>query len=364
MFRSIALLLVLSTCSTPVAAVIIGHGDVDGVSSLPLSLMDLVGEQRWLFTHASVGANMIDGMQVLRTEDAARYQFVFQTAGDWNQVYPPPSPTVPGTIYDGARGNPGWAAKFAMFDAAVRNLGWRFPVIDAAMDKLCYIDPEADVSVYLAMMTALEEDFPETEFVYMTMPLQSGSNMDWSNMLAMAYNQAVRAHCAGAGRVLLDVADIESHDPYGNPITFTSGGQVYQRMWSGYTNDGGHLNALGARRVALGWYAAGAAIVGSAGGVESKPEPSALELSILPNPSREEALVRFRLDRSGPIELAIFDLQGRQVIALVDGRLPSGHHTVRWRGCDATGRAAPAGCYLVRLRGENLLRLKRLVWIP
>jgi len=162
MLRSVALILVLTAWAIPAGAVIIGHADVDGVPSLPLSVMDAVGEQRWLFTHASVGANMLDGMQALGTEDPLRYQFDFQVAGDWSQVYPPPSPTVPGTIYDGARGNPGWAAKFAMFDAAVRDLGWRYPVVDAAMDKLCYIDPEADVSVYLSMMTALEADVEVT----------------------------------------------------------------------------------------------------------------------------------------------------------------------------------------------------------
>jgi hypothetical protein len=42
-------------------------------------------------------------------------------------VSPPPASTVPGTIYDAPRGNPGWQAKFTMFDEAVRTQGWHDP---------------------------------------------------------------------------------------------------------------------------------------------------------------------------------------------------------------------------------------------
>lgn len=363
MLRSVTLMLLLLACAVPAGAVVIGHADVDGVSSLPLSVMDAVGEQRWLFTHASVGANMLDGMQVLGTEDPARYQFGFQVAGDWSQVYPPPSPTVPGTIYDGARGNPGWAAKFAMFDAAVRDLGWRYPVIDAAMDKLCYIDPDADVSVYLSMMTALEADFPQTKIVYMTMPLQSGSNMNWSNMLAMAYNQAVRAHCATPDRLLLDIADIESHDPAGNPITFTFEGQVYQRLYSGYTGDGGHLNALGARRVALGWYAAAAALAGAAGAISDELSLTPPALTIAPNPAAGPASVQFRVDRIDAVELSLFDIRGRVIRHLAAGSFDPGIHSAIWDGRDDAGRAVPSGVYLARIRTGSTVSVRRVAWI-
>lgn len=348
----------------PAGATVIGHADIDGVPTLPLSTMDAIGELRWLFTHASVGANMLDGMAVLHSGDPGRYQLGSYTVGDWNQVYPPPTPTVPGTIYDGARGNPGWAAKFAMFDDAVRNLGWHQPAVDVAMDKLCYIDPDADVSVYLATMTALESDYPATRFVYMTMPIQSGANMDWSNLLAMNYNEAVRAHCAGPSRVLLDIADIESHDPSGNPITFTYEGQTYQRMWSGYTTDGGHLNSVGARRVALGWYGAGAAIVGGESGVPPLFAAGAGITAIAPNPSRGDTVIRFRLPRDSRVELSLFDLEGREVRRLMNARLARGDHAESWDGRDAAGRFLPAGVYFARLRSGELSSVRRVAFVP
>jgi hypothetical protein len=199
----------------------------------------------------------------------------------------------------------------------------------------------------------------------MTMPIQSGANMDWSNILAMNYNEAVRTHCTGASRVLLDIADIECHDPSGNPVTFTSGGHVYQRMWSGYTSDGGHLNSVGARRVALGWYAAGAAIAGGGSNVPPPPEAVAGGItSIAPNPARPETVIRFRLDQPGRAELALYDLSGRALGRLVDAELPAGEHVAAWDGRDAATRILPAGVYFARLRIGEITSTRRVALVP
>jgi hypothetical protein len=253
-----AVLVTLLLSALPAGGGIIGHSEVDGVATLPQTVMDAIGRQKWLFTHASVGGNMIEGMQALSASNANRYRLVVDVYGDGSQVYPPPATTIPGTIYDAPRGNPGWQAKFNMFNDAVRSLGWHDPKIGIAMDKLCYIDQDANPTNYIAMMTALEADFPGTILVYTTMPLESSVNP--ANILRAGYNNIVRAHCLTNNRVLFDIADIESHDPAGNAITFTNASKVYERMYSGYTTDGGHLNALGEQRVALGWYATAAAL--------------------------------------------------------------------------------------------------------
>lgn len=361
---AICFVLLSLVCSVPARATIIGHVEADGVTSLPQVMMDLVGDQRWLFAHASVGANMVEGMTALHTENATRYQLVFQTYGDGSQIYPPPAVTVPGTVYDAPRGNPGWSAKFAMFDSAVRNLGWRSPKIDIAMNKLCYIDTDADVSAYLTSMTALESGYPATVFVYMTMPLQSGSGADGANILATNYNNAVRAHCAAAGRILLDIADIESYDTSGNHNTFVYQGHTYERMWSGYTTDGGHLNALGSRRVALGWYAAAAAI-GNTSSVETDADLNdGLAIrGIAPNPSAGSATILFRLPVAGVARMDLHDPQGRLVATLVDEVLPAGEHTIAWSGHDARGAHLPAGVYLLLLRTGDGIRSRTLTLV-
>ena len=106
-------------------------------------------------------------------------------------------------------------------------------------------------------MAALEAAYPATRFVYATMPLTTDE--DTGNVLRNLYNQAVRAQAAASGALLFDLADMEAHDPAGVAHTFQSGGHTYQKLYAGYTTDGGHLDAEpGHRRVAQGWYAVAA----------------------------------------------------------------------------------------------------------
>lgn len=67
-----------------------------------------------------------------------------------------------------------------------------------------------DVDNYLALMSALEADFPNVTFVYMT-----GHSDYWSDAGIKASNQRIRTYCAQHGKVLYDFNDIESYDPDG-----------------------------------------------------------------------------------------------------------------------------------------------------
>jgi flagellar hook assembly protein FlgD len=73
-----------------------------------------------------------------------------------------------------------------------------------------------------------------------------------------------------------------------------------------------------------------------------------------PSPFRARTTLSFRLDEATPVRLGIYDVTGRRVSRLLDGRLAAGTHRVSWDGRDGGGRALPAGTYLVRLtRGEE-----------
>ncbi len=256
-----SLALVITLAAAAAGAQTIDHTDLAGVASLPQSVMNRVGQQRWVFTHASVGGNMIDGMDALHAANATRYKLVPTWTGfDWgsNRLEPPPATTTPGAVYECNRGNPGWSEKLTIFDDSVRLSGWHFSSVDVAMDKLCYIDEAASATDYLNMMASLEAAYLTTRFVYITMPLTTSTGSD--NVQRNQYNQAVRAYCRAHSKLLFDLADIEAHDPNGVQQTFVYGGQTYQRLYANYTSDGGHLNTLGQERAALGWYATAAVI--------------------------------------------------------------------------------------------------------
>ncbi len=255
---------VLLLITAPALGQVVDHADVDGVTSLPQSTMDAIGGQKWFFSHASVGGNMMNGMTDLHSADPNRYQLTRSTVSynsGQQRAVDPPDPTTDGTVYDCSRGNPGWQSKFTIFENSVNVSGWRAPAVDAAMDKLCYIDQNADPNVYIAMMTTLEAAYPSTVFVYATLPLKTGE--DFNNVKRNDYNDAVRAHCIANDRLLFDIADMEAHDPNGTEYTFEYGGQTYQKLYSGYTSDGGHLNTPGRQRIAMGWYAVAAVIAGA-----------------------------------------------------------------------------------------------------
>jgi hypothetical protein len=235
-------------------AAVIDHQSIADLNSASQGLMDLAGMQKWFFNHASVGGNMVEGMNSLHSANPTRYRLATSyVAYGSGQANPAPGSTTYGTIYECNRGNPGWSSKITIFANSVNNAGWHDTAIDLAMDKMCYIDQDADSAAYLASMAALEAAHPATKFVYITMPLTTDS--DSSNVLRNQYNQAVRAYCAANGKLLFDIADMEAYDPSGVRQTFSYGGQIYEKLYSGYSSDGGHLNSTGEERIGKGWYA-------------------------------------------------------------------------------------------------------------
>ncbi|MBU0982655.1 MAG: hypothetical protein KKA42_02210 [candidate division Zixibacteria bacterium] len=70
---------------------------------------------------------------------------------------------------------------------------------------------ESGINTYLNAVNALEQEYPEVTFVYMTGHLD-GTGVD-GNLYAR--NNQIRAYCAANGKTLFDFADIESYDPDG-----------------------------------------------------------------------------------------------------------------------------------------------------
>jgi hypothetical protein len=260
------------------SAVTINHNNIDGVATLPQSTMNAIGQQKWFFAHASVGGNMLEGMDSLHDNNSTRYQLDVLSAGG-----APPGSTSPGVVYGYDRGNPSWEGKLQDFRDAV-DAGWRSPKVDFVMDKFCFIDQDAGFTAYRDSMALLSATYPGTTFVYTTMPLTTYS--DSSNILRNQYNEAVRGYCLANNKLLFDIADIEAYSPTGAASTFVSGGVTYQKLYSGYASDEGHLNSTGSQRVAAGWYAAAATAV---------PEPGTFALLLIGG----AALLVARIARKG-----------------------------------------------------------------
>jgi hypothetical protein len=77
-------------------------------------------------------------------------------------------------------------------------------------------------------------------------------------------------------------------------------------------------------------------------------------LASSPNPARGGALtVWFDLAAEERVEVALYDVTGRQVRSLARGAYPAGRHALAWDGRDDRGRLAAPGVYLARLKGSR-----------
>lgn len=82
-----------------------------------------------------------------------------------------------------------------------------------------------------------------------------------------------------------------------------------------------------------------------------------------PNPFNPETQIRYTVGAAGPVELAVFDLQGRLVKTLIDQELPVGSHSVRWDGTDTSGAKVASGRYIYRLKAGDEIKSKMMIMV-
>ena len=74
------------------------------------------------------------------------------------------------------------------------------------------------------------------------------------------------------------------------------------------------------------------------------PDKPSFDLSNFPNPFNSSTIIRFSLEAESYVELAVFDILGRRIDVMIDGRLPPGYHQIEWHAGDS-----PSGVYFYRL---------------
>lgn len=241
-------------------ALVVDHACVDAADAVvPKDALTAARALRVVFGHQSVGFDVLRGLRGLAEADADRYALEIE-------------PRVRVEWYARRRGvgefvlgqNGDALGKVDAFAARVRDgLG---DVVDVAMMKLCYADlteradPKAIFARWKGAYEDLERAFPKVRFVWWTVPVPLPERCaDRRTEL----NDLIRAYVRANGKTLLDVADLESHAPDGKAVTHAGGGE---KLFEGYARDaGGHLNDVGAQRVARAWWWLMARIAGWAG---------------------------------------------------------------------------------------------------
>jgi hypothetical protein len=77
-----------------------------------------------------------------------------------------------------------------------------------------------------------------------------------------------------------------------------------------------------------------------------------------PNPFNPSTAISFRLSAVSVVNLRVFDLLGREVATLVDGRMEAGTHSVTWKASPFS-----SGVYFYRLQSGNSVLTRKLVLV-
>ena len=74
----------------------------------------------------------------------------------------------------------------------------------------------------------------------------------------------------------------------------------------------------------------------------------------MPNPFTERTTIPFYLAQESSVEIAIVDVQGRQIRKLERGRMAVGNHTAPWDGRTDEGVRAASGAYIAVIRAGGV----------
>jgi lysophospholipase L1-like esterase len=232
---------------------------MDSNSNLKQEISALA-KARIFFGHQSVGRNILDGLKSLAMEEGAALNIL--RPGETDSL--PDSFLMHADVGENEKPQSKCDAMEAQLSKAPE------PGYNLAMLKFCYVDFNRHTDVaevfaaYKRTIAGLRERHPNTVFVHASVPLTSISVKDratapikrllgrphpeGSNIKRNQYNRLLLEHFNG--EPIFDIAKAESIRPDGGRETFKDGDETHYSLVNAYTDDGGHLNAAGARRLA------------------------------------------------------------------------------------------------------------------
>ena len=79
-----------------------------------------------------------------------------------------------------------------------------------------------------------------------------------------------------------------------------------------------------------------------------------------PNPFNPSTSISYQLPKTGRVSLAVYNVLGQEVRALLDADLEAGRYDVVWDGRDNWGRSLASGIYLYRIQAGRFSEVRRM----
>lgn len=245
--------------------------ELSGINQISQDNWQKLAQKRILFGHASVGGNIVTGIQELQNQHPAIALNIIASETPW-------AVHRSGLIhfYLGSQPHPNQSSNSALAKIAAFSYLMESRInnpVDIALFKLCWADINSNTDVvslftsYKTTIAKLIQDFPQITFAQITTPLvaepsgasavkhwlkqllgKSSSRLS-DNIKINQLNDLIRSEYTGKTPIF-DLAAIESTLPDGTRQTFSEGGKTYFSLAPEYTSDLGHLNQTGRKVVA------------------------------------------------------------------------------------------------------------------
>jgi hypothetical protein len=185
-----------------VSDLVIDHRCIN-LNSIPAESIDAAKKTLHIaYGHTSHGSQIIDGMTGLISFKGTLYSWNNGGTGGALDLH---DYAMSGDL--GAPDRTAWASQTRAYLAANKDVN----VIIWSWCGQVSTSTEADIITYLNLMTALENDFKNVKFVYMT------GHLDGTGLTGNLHqrNEQIRTYCKTNKKILFDFADIESYNPDG-----------------------------------------------------------------------------------------------------------------------------------------------------
>ena len=83
-------------------------------------------------------------------------------------------------------------------------------------------------------------------------------------------------------------------------------------------------------------------------------------IQVFPNPFDEFTVINYSIPQQSDVSLKIFDINGRLINVLHEGKQPGGNYSVKWNGQDDSGNRISAGIYFIKLYSNGFNQTMKL----
>jgi hypothetical protein len=94
--------------------------------------------------------------------------------------------------------------------------------------------------------------------------------------------------------------------------------------------------------------------------MDKLPETTEMK-NAYPNPFNPETYIAYQLSEDTDVNITVFDMIGRHVKKLYDGRQLVGSYHVYWNAMDETGNKAPSGGYIIQMKTEKTRQVQKVM---